>query len=235
MDATEPTTSSKTSSLDQSDTHGISLSTAPVLLDACGTAWREALYSEYRGHARLVAQFVVVSQALQGLAQAAGELVPRDLPDSAWWSCVASSASQLGVMALCTVVLLWTQPYRARQHLVAEILPTVLQTGICASVLLLAAWRWAPNEMIVAGLDAAVGASAMLQPLIGIAVGLYEVVSEMDFAAIRDSLRRRYICRDGEWKVMMTLFVWSHETPGLKRRLAPGPSAPSLAGSDAAP
>jgi hypothetical protein len=166
-----------------------------VLLDACATAWREALYSEYRGHARLVALFVVASQALQGLAQAAGELVSRDVPDSGWWSCVASSASQLGVMALCTVVLLWTQPHRTHQNFVVEILPTALQTGICASVLLLAARRWAPNETIVAGLDAALGASAMLQPLIGIAGALYKVASEMDFATFRESFRARR--RDG--------------------------------------
>jgi hypothetical protein len=160
-----------------------------AVADACGVAWREALYGEYRGHARLVAQFVVASQALQGLAQAAGELVPRDVPDSAWWSCVASSASQLFVMALCTVMLLWTQPHRTRQNFDAEILPTALQAGICVPVALLAARRWTPNETLVAGLDAALDVSAMLQPLLGAALALFEVVSQVDFDTVYAAAR----------------------------------------------
>jgi hypothetical protein len=161
--------------------------------DACGVAWREALYGEYRGHARLVAQFVVASQALQGLAQAAGELVPRGGPDAAWWSCVAASASQLVVMALCAVLLLWTQPHRARQNFDAEMLPTGLQAGICAPIALLAARRWAPNATIVALLDAALDASAMLQPLIGVVLAVYEAVcSSMDFTTVSAAFRLRW-------------------------------------------
>jgi hypothetical protein len=159
--------------------------------DACGVAWREALYGEYRGHARLVGQFVVASQALQGLAQAAGELVPRDDPDAAWWSCVAASASQLVVMALCTVLLLWTQPHRTRQNFDAEMLPTGLQAGICAPIALLAVRRWAPNATIAALLDAALAASAMLQPLIGVALAVYEAASSMDLAAVGAAFRLR--------------------------------------------
>jgi hypothetical protein len=160
--------------------------------DACGVAWREALYGEYRGHARLVAQFVVASQALQGLAEAAGELVPRDHPDSAWWSCVAASASQLVVMTLCTVLLLWTQPHRTRQNFDAEMLPTGLQAGICAPIALLAARRWVPNATIVALLDAALDASAMLQPLIGVALAVYEAASSVDVAAFSAAFRLRW-------------------------------------------
>jgi hypothetical protein len=126
-----------------------------------------------------VAQFVVASQALQGLAQAAGELVPRDVPDSAWWSCVASSTSQLFMMALCTVVLLWTQPHRTRQNFDAEILPTALQAGICVPVMLMAARRWTPNETIVALLEVALGWSAMLQPAVGVVLAVYEAASRV--------------------------------------------------------
>jgi hypothetical protein len=162
-----------------------------AVADACGVAWREALYGEYRGHARLVAQFVVASQALQGLAQAAGELVPRDVPDSAWWSCVASSASQLFVMALCTAVLLWTQPHRTRQNFDAEILPTALQAGICAPVFVLAVRRWTPNRVIVAGLEIALDFSAMLQPAMGISLALYETASELDITAVIAALRAK--------------------------------------------
>jgi hypothetical protein len=161
--------------------------------DACGLAWREALYGEYRGHARLVGQFVVASQALQGLAEAAGELVPRDHPDSAWWSCVAASASQLVAMSLCTVLLLWTQPHRTRQNFDAEMLPTGLQAGICAPIALLAARRWVPNATIVALLDAALDASAMLQPLIGVALAVYETASSMDLAAVNAAFRLRWL------------------------------------------
>jgi hypothetical protein len=162
-----------------------------AVANACGVAWREALYGEYRGHARLVAQFVVASQALQGLAQAAGELVPRDVPDSAWWSCVASSASQLFVMALCTAVLLWTQPHRTRQNFDAEILPTALQAGICAPVFVLAVRRWTPNRVIVAGLEIALDFSAMLQPAMGISLALYETASELDITAVIAALRAK--------------------------------------------
>jgi hypothetical protein len=169
--------------------------------NACGVAWREALYGEYRGHARLVGQFVVASQALQGLAQAAGELVPRDDPDAAWWSCVAASASQLVVMALCTLLLLWTQPHRTRQNFHAEMLPTGLQAGICAPIALLAARRWVPNATIVALLDAALDASAMLQPLVGVALAVYEAASSMDLAAVSAAFRLR----------------WRNMTPGIER------------------
>jgi hypothetical protein len=123
-----------------------------------------------------VAQFVVASQALQGLAQAAGELVPRDVPDSAWWSCVASSASQLCVMALCTVMLLWTQPFRSRSNFHAELVPTVLQAGICAPVLLLAARHWKPNPTIQAYLDVALDVSSMMQPVVGVVLAFIGIL-----------------------------------------------------------
>jgi hypothetical protein len=138
-------------------------------------AWREALYGEYRGHARLVAQFVVASQALQGLAQAAGELVPRAGPDSAWWSCVASSAAQLCMMALCTVVLLWTQPQVSRRSYGAELLTSALQAGLCAPMLLLAARRASPNAVITAGLNTALNTSALLQPTVAIIFVVYDL------------------------------------------------------------
>jgi hypothetical protein len=162
---------------------------------AAGAAWGEALYGEYRGHARLAAQFVVASQALQGLAQAAGELTPRGLaagPDlGAWASCVAATGAQLVVMGLCSAVLLWAQPHRARRNLDAETVPTVLQAGICAPIALLAARRWPPNATIAAWLDAALGASALLQPVLGILLALYEAASEVDFATVTAVLRAR--------------------------------------------
>jgi hypothetical protein len=162
---------------------------------AAGAAWGEALYGEYRGHARLAAQFVVASQALQGLAQAAGELTPRGLaagPDlGAWASCVAATGAQLVVMGLCSAVLLWAQPHRARRNLDAETVPTVLQAGICAPIALLAARRWPPNATIAAWLDAALGASALLQPVLGVLLALYEAASEVDFATVAAVLRAR--------------------------------------------
>jgi hypothetical protein len=162
---------------------------------AAGAAWGEALYGEYRGHARLAAQFVVASQALQGLAQAAGELTPRGLaagPDlGAWASCVAATGAQLVVMGLCSAVLLWAQPHRARRNLDAETVPTVLQAGICAPIALLAARRWPPNATIAAWLDAALSASALLQPVLGILLALYEAASEVDFATVTAVLRAR--------------------------------------------
>jgi hypothetical protein len=98
----------------------------------------EALDGEYRGHARLVAQFVMASQALQGLAQSVCELAPRDVPNSAWWSCVASNASQLCVMSA-------PRSCCGCQNVDAEIPPTALHAGICAPVALLAARRFGRN------------------------------------------------------------------------------------------
>jgi hypothetical protein len=60
----------------------------------------------------------------------------------------------------------------------------VIQTGICVPVLLLAARRWTPNERIVAGLDAALDASAVLQPLAAIVQTFYDVVSTLDISAL---------------------------------------------------
>jgi hypothetical protein len=157
---------------------------AAFVRPAATVAWREALYSEYRGHARFAAQFVVASQALQGLAQAAGELIPRDIPDAAWWSCVTAATAQLVVMSFCALVLSWMRPQRSRRNYDVEVLPTVLQAGICAPVVLLAARRWTPNATIVAGVDKALDASALLQPVLGVGLAISEAAAEVDFDTV---------------------------------------------------
>jgi hypothetical protein len=93
---------------------------------AASAAWRQALFCEFRGHARFAAQFLVASQALQGLAQAAGELAPDggggDM--GAKQSCVASTAAQLAFMVLYTAVLVRTKPQSSRQNFDSEVIPT---------------------------------------------------------------------------------------------------------------
>jgi hypothetical protein len=167
---------------------------ARLVRPAAGVAWREALYSEYRGHARFAAQFVVASQALQGLAQAAGELVPRGVPDAAWWSCVTAATAQLVVMSFCALILSWMRPQRSRRNYDVEVLPTVLQAGICAPVVLLAARRWTPNATIAAGVDAALDASALLQPVLGVGLAVSEAAAEVDFGTVAAFLRRTHTC-----------------------------------------
>jgi hypothetical protein len=150
------------------------------------------LHGEYCGHARFVAQFVVASQALQGLAQAAGEFAPRGVDGGAdrgaSASCVAATSAQLVLMVFSTVLLLWAQPHRARRNFDAEMLPTTLQAGICAPVALLAARRYAVNPTIAAGLDNALGASGLLQPILGIGLAVYGTISEIDFDALAAGL-----------------------------------------------
>jgi hypothetical protein len=163
---------------------------------AAGAAWREALYREFRGHARLAAQFVVASQALQGFAQAAGEFAPRTLEDGggdlgAKQSCVASTATQLALMMLSSAILVWTQPHSMRRNFDAEIIPTVLQAGICFPIALLAARRHSVNATIAAGLQAALDASAMLQPMLSIGLALYDATSRVDISAIVAFIRAR--------------------------------------------
>jgi hypothetical protein len=141
-------------------------SRATTALGAAG----EALYGDYRGGGYgygyvylAVAQFVTASQALQGVAQASGEFV-----DGAWASCTVAAWTQLAVMTLCTAVLLWTRPHRVRRNYYAELLPTAVQTGLCAAVAILATRRWAPNATIAAWLGAAVDVTSMLQPVLSI-------------------------------------------------------------------
>jgi hypothetical protein len=159
------------------DAHGLAdvqgASQATTALRAAG----EALYGDYRGggygHGYLiVAQFVTASQALQGVAQAAGEFVERggEGDGGAWASCTVAAWTQLAVMALYTAVLLLTRPHRVRRNYYAELLPAAVQTGLCAAVAILATRRWTPNATIVAWLGAAVDVTSMLQPVL--AVGL---------------------------------------------------------------
>jgi hypothetical protein len=135
----------------------------------------EALYGDYRGGGYgygylLVAQFVTASQALQGVAQAAGEFVERGGggDGGAWASCTVAAWTQLAAMSLCTAVLVWTRPHRVRRNYYAELLPTAVQTGLCAAVAILATRRWAPNATIAAWLGAAVDVTSMLQPVLSI-------------------------------------------------------------------
>jgi hypothetical protein len=152
------------------DAEGASQTTTTALRAA-----GEALYGDYRGGGHgygylVVAQFVTASQALQGIAQAAGEFVERGGggDGGAWASCTVAAWTQLAVMALCTAVLLWTRPHRVRRNYYAELLPTAVQTGLCAGVAVLATRRWTPNATIAAWLGAAVDATSMLQPILSI-------------------------------------------------------------------
>jgi hypothetical protein len=163
---------------------------------AARAAWCEALYREFRGHARFAAQFVVASQALQGFAQAAGEFAPRTLEDGgadrgAKQSCTASTATQLALMMLSAAILVWTQPHSTRRNFDAEMIPTALQAGICVPVALLAARRHSVNATIAAGLQAALDASAMLQPMLSIGLALYDATSKADLEPIVALIRAR--------------------------------------------
>jgi hypothetical protein len=156
--------------------------TADGLLRATRSIYRvmwdaacETMYDGYRGggYAMLtVAQFLVASQALQGVAQAAGELV-----DDARTSCIVAACAQLTTMALCAAVLQWTQPHRVRRNYYAEFIPAAIQVGLCASSVVLAARRWTVNASIAAGLGAAVEFTCMLQPLLSVATVLFDAVA----------------------------------------------------------
>jgi hypothetical protein len=144
-------------------------------------AWREALYNEYCGRALAAAEFVVASQALQGVAQAAGEFVARDADgsgpgSSAWLSCIASSAAQTTAVALCTAVCLWARPQNSRRNWLAELLPSAVQTGLCVPVLVLAARRHAPTPSIVAALEWALEMTGFLQPAVAVVLALVDAV-----------------------------------------------------------
>jgi hypothetical protein len=161
------------------DAHGASQATTTALRAA-----GEALYGDYRGGGYgygylAVAQFVTASQALQGVAQAAGEFVERGGggDGGAWASCTVAAWTQLAVMTLCTAVLLSTRPHRVRRNYYAELLPTAVQTGLCAAVAILATRRWAPNATIVAWLGAAVDVTSMLQPVLSICLAGVDALS----------------------------------------------------------
>jgi hypothetical protein len=144
-------------------------------------AWCEALYNEYCGRALAAAEFVVASQALQGVAQAAGELVTRHADgsgpgSSAWLSCIASAATQTAAMALCTAVCLWARPQNSRRNWLSELLPSAVQTGLCVPVLILAARRHAPTASIVAVLEWALETTGFLQPALAVVLALVDAV-----------------------------------------------------------
>jgi Ni,Fe-hydrogenase I cytochrome b subunit len=132
----------------------------------------------------------VGSQALQGLAQAVGEFAPSTLEDGggadlgAKQSCIVTTTALLIFLLLVTVMLLWTQPHSTRRNFHAEMIPTALQAGICVSVALLAARRHSINETIAAGLQAALDASALLQPLLSVGLALYDATSNVGISFI---------------------------------------------------
>jgi hypothetical protein len=149
-----------------------------VVLDAVSGS----LYGDYRGGrgypTLVVAQFVAASQALQGVAQTAGEFASRDGDYGAHWSCVIAAWSQLAVLAICTGVLRWMRPQRSRSNYYAELLPTVTQLGLCVLVVVLAARHWAPNEIIAARVAVALDVSGMLQPVLSVLLSVIDATSE---------------------------------------------------------
>jgi hypothetical protein len=70
-------------------------------------------------------------------------------------------------------------------------IPTALQAGICVPVALLAARRHSVNATIAAGLQAALDASAMLQPMLSIGLALYDATSKADLEPIVALIRAR--------------------------------------------
>jgi hypothetical protein len=149
-----------------------------VMLDAVGGS----LYGDYRGGRGYpmlaVAQFIAASQALQGVAQAAGEFATRDGDDGAHLSCVIAAWSQLAALAICTGVLRWMRPQRSRSNYYAELLPTVTQLGLCVLVVVLATRRWAPNEVVAARVAVALDVSGMLQPVLSVLLSVIDATSE---------------------------------------------------------
>jgi hypothetical protein len=144
---------------------------ALLLMAAMSHAAGDALYGDYVGGSGFLAaaQFITASQALQGVAQAAGEFGP---PGSE--SCMVAAWAQLAVMTICTAVLLWTRPHRVRRNYYAELLPTAAQTGLCAAVAILAARRSSPNATIAAWLGVALEVTCMLQPALAVSLALFD-------------------------------------------------------------
>jgi hypothetical protein len=137
-----------------------------MMLDEAG----ETLYRDYRGggYAMLaVAHFVIASQALQGVAQAAGEFVSGADADGARASCTAAASTQLFLMVGITAVLQWAHPHRAHRNYYAELVPTAMQAPLCVLVVLLAARR-STSDFNTARVAIAVEIAAMLQPALSI-------------------------------------------------------------------
>jgi hypothetical protein len=140
---------------------------APAIAAAMLRAAREARYGDFVGGYGLfaAAQLVTASQALQGVAQAAGEFGPPGRS-----SCTTAALAQLAVMVAYTALLQWARPQRVRRNYYAELLPTALQTGLCAAVVILAARRGDVNAIIAAWLGVALDVSGLIQPVLSIAL-----------------------------------------------------------------
>jgi hypothetical protein len=147
-----------------------------VMWDAAG----ETLYGDFCGgwYAMLaVAHFVVASQALQGVAQAAGELVSgEDAVEVARASCIAAASAQLLVMTGVMTVLQAARPHRMNRNYYAELLPTAMQAGLCVLVVLLAGRRSTSDTSNTAQVATAVEVTSMLQPVLSIALALLDAL-----------------------------------------------------------
>jgi hypothetical protein len=146
-------------------------------------AWNaagETLYNDYcgGGYGMLaVAHFVIASQALQGVAQSAGEFVRgADAAAAARASCTAAASAQLFLMVGVTAVLQTARPQRVHRNYYSELLPTITQVGLCVLVVLLAERRSTSDTSNTAQVATAVDVTSMLQPVMSIALTLLDAV-----------------------------------------------------------
>jgi hypothetical protein len=156
---------------------------APSTLRAMLRAAAEALYGEYRGggySTLAVAQFIAASQALQGVALAAGELTARGVTGGdggARASCEAAAWAQLAVMATYTTVLVVMRPYRVRRQYYAELLPTAVQAGVCGAVVILAARRARINATVAAWVSVALDVTSTMQPVLALCLAAFDALA----------------------------------------------------------
>jgi hypothetical protein len=146
-----------------------------VVLNAAG----ETLYGDYRGlgsRMLAVAHLITASQALQGVAQAAGEFVSGTDANSARASCITAASAQLVVMAGVFAVLQATRPHRVLRNFYSELLPTAVQAGLCVLVVLLAARRSTSDTSNSAQVATAVDVTSMMQPVLSIALAIVDAL-----------------------------------------------------------
>jgi hypothetical protein len=84
--------------------------------------------------------------------------------------------AQVAVMALCSAVLQATRPHRVRRNFYAEVLPTVVQTGLCAGVAVLATRLRTPNATIAALIGSGIDAASMMQPILSFSLALLDAL-----------------------------------------------------------
>jgi hypothetical protein len=141
---------------------------------ACSAAF-DAAVAEYRPHVGYYSVLAIATQALQGVAQAAGAIIAAyssgGTNDA---TCTVAAWANVATLAAAAFFLVWLQPFTAVSAYRAEVLPTWMQLWASVPVALIASQNWGSSSFssstraVLALADSVAAASSLLQIVVAV-------------------------------------------------------------------